>query len=357
MIFSTIHVMIMNMKQLDLRTLTFDAKAELRRLCVRLYKQGKNKSTIALELGLRRTTVNAWLVDYAKTGKVVRQEKTRGRPLGHGRFLTPEQESRIQREIVDKTPDQLKLDFALWSAKAVQQLIESLFSVKLVIRTVRYYLHRWGFTPQRPVKRAYEQQPKAVAKWLDETYPLIQQRAQEEKAEIQWGDETGVSNLEHYPRGYAPKGQTPILRLSQSKRERINMVSSITNQGKVRFMIYDEKFTAQVFIRFLEQMIKEATQKVFLILDNLKVHHSKVVKKWLEDKQHQIELFFLPSYSPELNPDEYLNNDLKQQMSNGKPARKKGEIELKIKESMLSIAKQPERVKSYFKHDKVKYAA
>lgn len=345
------------MKNIDLRSLSAESREALRRLSVRRFKAGKSKSDISRELGIRRSTISNWLVAYERTGSIAQPEKKRGRPVGNGRRLTPAQEERIQNDIVEQLPDQLKLPFALWSAEAVRQLVKRYFAINLPIRTMRYYLSRWGFTPQRPVKRAYEQQPKQVKKWLDESYPIIQQRAKEEDAEIHWGDETGLSSLEHYPRGYAPKGQTPVLILSQSKRERVNMISSITNQGKVRFMIYAEKFTAQVFIRFMKQLIKGSKKKVFLVLDNLRVHHAKIVHKWLKEKQHLIELFFLPSYSPELNPDEYLNCDLKAKISTDKPTKEKGDMKIKLHKHMRSIQAQPERVKSYFKHHKIAYAA
>ncbi len=286
------------MEIIDLRTLSPETRAELRRVAVRSYKTGKSKSALSRELGIRRSTISNWLLTYEQTGSISQQEKKRGRPIGDGRSLTSEQEAQIQKDIVEQLPDQLKLSFALWSAEAVKQLIKQYFAINMPIRTVRLYLNRWGFTPQRPVKRAYEQQPKEVKKWLNESYPLLQERANKEDAQIHWGDETGLSSLEHYPRGYSPKGQTPVLILSQSKRERVNMISSITNQGKVRFMIYDDKFTAQVFIKFIKQLTKNATKKVFLILDNLRVHHAKLVKAYLKDKQDKIELFFLPSYSP-----------------------------------------------------------
>jgi len=319
------------MKNIDLRTLTPEARKELRRVSLRLYRKGKNKTTIASELGLRRGTINKWLLHYEQTGKLPSQEKKRGRPNGIGRSLTPEQETRIQQDIIDQTPDQLKLSFALWSAEAVKQLIKKYFLINMPIRTVRSYLSRWGFTPQRPLKRAYEQQPAQVKKWLDETYPALQLRAKQENAEIHWGDETGLSSLEHYPRGYAPRGQTPVLTLSQAQRERINMISTVTNQGQVRFMLYEERFTAQVFIRFMKQL--------------------------LADKRDKIELFFLPSYSPELNPDEYLNCDLKAKISTDRPTRKKGDMKAKMLKHMRSIQSQSKRVKQYFKHQKIAYAA
>ena len=192
--------------------------------------------------------------------------------------------------------------------------------VELPLRTITDYLKRWGFTPQKPAKRAYEQNPKAVQQWLDSAYPEIVARAKQEKAEIHWGDETGVQSDAYNTKGFSPKGKTPVIRLN-AKKSSLNMVSAITNQGKVRFMLYQETMTTQVFIKFLSRLVKDAKRKVFLILDNHRVHHSKIVKEWLEQHKGQIELFFLPSYSPELNPDEYLNGNLKQKIRSGMPAR------------------------------------
>lgn len=277
--------------------------------------------------------------------------------MGEGRRLTPEQEARICRDIVDKTPDQLKLRFALWNAQAVRTLIQTYFLIKLPVRTVRLYLTRWGFTPQRPLKRAFEQQPEAVQQWLQTDYPAIAARAKAEGAEICWGDETAVSSVEHYPRGYAPKGQTPVLVLSQAKRERINLISAITHQGTLRFMMYRETLTADVLIQFPGRLIRDSRRKVFLILDNLRVHHSRKVKAWLEDKTDQIELFFLPSYSPERNPDEYLNADLKARMNQAEPVRHGDHLKRKVLSHLRSIQKQPERIQSYFKAENIRYAA
>lgn len=264
------------MENIDLRTLSAEARKELRRAVVRLYQKGERKCDIAATLGLRRTTVGDWINAYEKLGAVALKEADRGRPAGTGRSLTSEQETRIRRDIVDHTPDQLKMGFALWNAQAVRALVRRYFGVDMPVRTVRSYLNRWGFTPQRPLKRAYEQKPKLVQQWMNEEYPAIAERAKAEGAEIQWGDETAVSSVEHYPRGYAPKGQTPVLVLSQSKRERVNLISSISNQGKVRFMLYQDSFTAQVMIKFLTRLIRDSEKKVFLILDT-QVRHFRAV--------------------------------------------------------------------------------
>src|SRR5690606_35495591 len=285
------------------------------------------------------------------------KEKRRGRALGTGRQLTEAQEERIRRDIVDKTPDQKKLPFALWNARAVQALIKQYFAHEMPIRTVRLYLKRWGFTPQRPLKRALEQKPEAVKQWLETEYPQIVARSKGEDAEIHRGDETAVSSVEHYPRGYAPKGRTPVLVLSQSKRHRTNLISSITNQGTMRFMVYQDTLKAQTLIRFLERLIKDSNRKVFLILDNLRVHHSRKVRQWLERNVERIEVFFLPSYSPELNPDEYLNADLKARMSAGEPAHRAEQMKKKVLSHLRSLQKQPARIRSYFRAEKVRYAA
>jgi transposase len=215
---------------------------------------------------------------------------------------------------------------------------------------------RWGFTPQKPLKQAYEQRPAEVKHWLDDEYPKIAQRAKEEGAEIHWGDETGVRGDCQHGRGYAPKGKTPVIRLSV-KRSSINMISSITNQGKVRFMIYTDNMNAKRLIKFLKQLMKGADRKIFLILDNLRVHHAKEVKKWLQDYTDKIELFFLPAYSPERNPDEYLNCDLKAGVHSQSPARNTNELKKKVRSHMMKLQKLPARVTKYFKHTKIAYAA
>ena len=238
--------------------------------------------------------------------------------------------------IVDKMPDQHKLSFALWTRKAVQELIEREFGLKLGINTVGDYLRSWGFTPQKPKKLAYEQCPKKVQKWLDEEYPVIKKKAKEENAEIHWGDETGVKNNCNHGRSYAPKGKTPVKK-KMGKRLSLNMISSITNQGKVEFMIYSDSMDADKFITFIRQLIKSSSKKVYLIVDNLRVHHAKIVKAWLEEHKDEVEVFYLPSYSPEMNPDEYLNCDLKQGLSNKRMPKTKEDLTQNVNEHMALL--------------------
>jgi len=194
-------------------------------------------------------------------------------------------------------PDQMKMPFALWTRDAVRLLIKRLYKVDMPIRTVGEYLHRWGLTTQKPVKRANEQNTEAVKKWLDEDYPIIATRAKQQKAEIHWGDETGFQTGANRVRGFAPKGEKPVIRMV-AKKSRVSMISSITNGGKVRFMMYQNAMNAELLIKFMTRLIKGSDRKIFLILGNLRVHHGKIVKQWLEEHKEQAEVFYLPSYSP-----------------------------------------------------------
>jgi len=346
------------MEKNDARRLSAREQELLRRQAIRLHKRGMKFIEIAKVLGVSRNSVSDWCRVYARDGAKSLKAKRRGRSVGDKRLLSPEQETVIRQKICDKTPDQLKLAFALWTRRAVQLLIEDSFGVHVAIRTVGEYLKRWGFTPQKPARVAYEQRPAEVRRWLDEEYPAIAARAKEENAEIHWGDETGVRSDCQHGRSYAPKGRTPTIRLN-AKRASLNMVSCVTNQGKVRFMIYHTTMTAQVLIRFMKQLIKETPRKIFLILDNLRVHHARLVRAWLDrpENRDRIEVFFLPSYSPQLNPDEYLNCDLKAGVHSGPPARNQKALKKKVISHMRKLQKLPDRVASYFRHPKIQYAA
>jgi len=293
----------------DAKSLSAREQEAKRGLAIKLYAEGFTQAKVGELMGVSRETVSRWFRKHRRGGAAALKSKRRGKVLGSGRHLRAEDERHIQQMIIDKRPDQLKMSFALWTRQAVAELIYQELGIEMPIRTVGEYLKRWGMTPQKPLKQAYEQNPKAVQQWLDEAYPQIKAQAKLQNAEIYWGDETGLRSDSQHGRGYAPRGKTPVIALS-AKRSSINMISAITNQGKVRFQLYEGTMDANRFIRFLKGLAKDAKRKVYLILDNLRVHHAKVVKKWLAQNTEKIEVFYLPSYSPELNPDEYLNCDL-----------------------------------------------
>lgn len=344
------------MENIDARKLPDSALEEKRRQAVRLRKTGMTRAAIGEIVGVHADTVGRWLKNYEQEGASALKPKRRGIRVGEARHLTPDQEQRLQRLLVDKMPEQFKLGYALWTREAVQQLIFQETGLRMPIRTVGEYLKRWGLTPQKPARRAYEQRPEVVSAWMRDEFPAIKARAKQENAEIYWGDETGLRNDCQHGRGYAPKGKTPVISLN-AKRESINMISAITNQGKVRFRLFEGGMNADMLIDFMKRLIKDAKRKVYLILDNLRVHHSKPVKAWLAENARKIAVYYLPSYSPELNPDEYLNCDLKAGVHSRTPARSKEQLKQKTITHMRMLQKTPSRVRSYFQHEKIRYAA
>jgi transposase len=344
------------MEKQDFRTISEDARLVIRENAIRLIESGKKKKEVAQIFGVKPGTITDWVKKHKESGRNGLKAKRKGAISEDKKLLSSVHEKQIQKLIIDKMPDQYKLDFGLWTRKAVKELVERELGIVLAINTMGDYLRKWGFTPQKPKKRAYEQNSKAVNTWLETDYPQIKERAKSENAEIQWGDETGVKNACHHGRSYAPKGQTPV-KQSMSKRFSVNMISTVTNQGKVQFMIYTDTMNADRFIQFLQQLIKNSSQKIFLILDNLRVHHSKIVKEWVLENIDKIELFYLPSYSPERNPDEYLNCDLKQGLSDKPSPKNQDKLKENVEGHMNLLVQNQERVKKYFKHESINYAA
>ncbi len=344
------------MEKMDFRTLTSQERYLFRKRAISMINSGTKQKEVALYFGVREATISEWKKAYKLRGNKGLKDKIRGVKSEDKKLLNSKQEKAIQKMIIDTMPDQLKLPYALWTRKAVKELVEREFGIVLAINTMGDYLRSWGYSPQKPKKKAYEQNPKAVQKWLEEEYPAIKNRAKEEDAEIQWGDETGVRNSNQHGRSYSPKGKTPVKK-SMAKRFSVNMISTVTNKGKVQFMIYSDNMNADRLIKFMEQLIKNKKQKIFLILDNLRVHHSKIVKQWVEKNKEKIEIFYLPSYSPEKNPDEYLNCDLKYGLSDKPAPKNKEQLKKNVEDHMNLLINNQQRVKRYFNHKDIKYAA
>lgn len=346
----------MDLKLKDARTLTPSELLDRRKQAILLHKKGETRKRIGEIVGVNRNAVGEWIARWKEGGVNALKVGNPGAPKGSGQTLDKSQQEKIRHCLVEAMPDQLKLPFALWTRAAVRQLIKELFGEEMPIRTVGHYLKQWGYTPQKPVKRAYEGNDKKVKTWLETDYPDLAKRAKAEGGEIHWGDETGISSADQVGRGYAPKGKTPVRR-HKGKPERINMISTVTNQGKVRFMFYKDTMNSQRLISFLRRLVKDSGRKVFLILDNLRVHHSKMVKEWLAGREKEIEIHYLPSYSPDLNPDEYLNCDLKNEMSKRPEKSYPGKLETTARTHMKRLQKLPARVSSYFRAKHIQYAA
>lgn len=340
----------------DFRGLAAATQAELRRRAVAMVEAGHRQEDAAAAVGVTRQVVSGWMRLYREGGDAALDGRKRGRRPGEQKALSAAQEARIKRLITDKCPDQLKLAFALWTREAVAELIARETGIRLSWSAVGNYLRSWGFTAQRPMKRASERREPQIRKWLDVDYPAIARRAKAENAEIQWADETGLSNQANYGKSFAPKGQTPVIKRPAARFSQ-SMISSLTNQGKLRFMVYDGALNAATFLAFLKRLIRDAVRKIFLIVDNLRVHRAKIVTAWVTANTDKIELFYLPPYAPERNPDEFLNNDLKQALARRRTPKDKAGLKSGLTSYMRSLQKRPAKVRAFFQAPTVRYAA
>ena len=339
----------------DLREQSPKQQEEIRLRAVEAVNSGQSQTEVARLFDVSRTSVCKWVNKAKRKGIKSLVSKPRGGKKK--RLISKLQEDKILNLVRDKHPEQLDLPFVLWTREAVQALIKKVSGVQLATRTVGEYLKRWQFTPQKPLKRAYEQDPATAKEWVESVYPEIQEKAKTEDGIIYWEDEMGLRSMHYAGRSYSPKGKTPVIRMS-GKRFGVNMISAISNSGKLAFSLYEARFTSVVFLNFLKRLIQHSNgRKVFLIVDGHPVHRAKVIQAWLKENKFAIEMFFMPGYSPELNPDELLNQEIKSTVFSKKRPRGKEELKALLESKLYSIQRQPEKITTYFKGPYTQYAA
>jgi transposase len=345
------------MEARDFRSIGRAAQEELRRRALFLVeRQGLSQGRAAQLVGVHRQTVNTWVKRYRERGEEGVLDGRRVSPRrGKGR-LTAAEADKVRAWVVEQAPDQLGLPFALWTSRAVRELIERRFAKRLGLTAVQAYLRRWGMTPQKPLVRARQRRPAAIQAWLERDYPAIARRARAAKAVIYWGDETGLSNQDQVGRSWAPRGRTPVV-VRTAERVTRSLIAAVSNRGLMRFMLYEGALNADLFLAFLRRLIRDAGRKVVLIVDNLKVHKAGKVTAWVESHAHEIELVYLPSYAPDHNPSEHLNNDLKQRLRQRPQPDSKDGLIRNTRSVLRTIQRSPERVRAYFRPEPVRYAA
>jgi transposase len=307
--------------------------------------------------GVHHNAVNRWIKRYREDGWAGLSEQRRGRRPGEQAALSQSQQQEVIALVRDSTPDQLGLAGFLWTRDAVAELITRRYGLGLARTTVGGYLRGWGFSPQRPQRRALEQNPAAVRRWLAETYPAIRARAKREGGVVLWLDEMGVRSDAAAGRSWAPVGQTPVIK-GTGKRFRVNMISAVSNAGMLRFRLFTGSFTGAVFIEFLRRLLRDCQgRKVHLIVDGHPVHRSKLVSAWVGRHADRIELHFLPGYSPELNPVELLNHDVKANAAGRRRPRSASELRAEVHGYLRRRQRNPEVLIRFFQHPATRYAA
>lgn len=278
----------------NFRTLPKEVRADRRRQAFKMLDKGYNKYDVAEFSETHYKTIEDWIKRRKEYEKNNYHGLKRGNPQDQS-FLKQKQQKEILRIIKESTPDKEMISSFLWSRKAIKEYIQKKYKIKLSYQRISDYTKRWGLSSQRPAKQASEQNPEKIRVWLEETYPKIQKEAKKQKAEIHWADETNLNINTNYQKTYAPKGKTPVAKMPARKTS-YSMISSITNQGKLRYMVYKGGMNAILFKTFLKRLVKDVNQekskKIFLILDNLKVHHAKIIQKWQKENSDKIEIFF-----------------------------------------------------------------
>jgi transposase len=349
------------MNKLDGRSLSEESLELLRRQAHRLRQDKHTWGEIASIVGVHLSTVMSWARRF-DIGSALHSPQVasaqRGRRFGQARTLELADEVRLREIIVEGRPSCLGLPYALWSRTAMQEAVKVKFGLDMPIRTVGEYFRRWHFTPQRPAKHALEQRPEQVRQWLEVDYPAIVKRAKAEGAQVHWADETAVRQDTAWVRGYAPVGHTPLLEHAAKRaRPAITMISALSNQGLLRFGFHDGAINAERFVGFMADLVHDTPAKVFLLVDRLPAHRAVKVQDWLAQHKDRMELFYLPPYSPQMNPDEWLNRDLKTELRTRPAATDHDTLKAIAQRFMHTLVSTPQRIMNYFHNQHIAYAS
>ena len=346
-------------KILNLKIATKAARARIREKARQEFLAGSTVYAAARKLQVTPQTMSNWFRQFRENKGRMYTEKRRGPAPGHDGKLDTEQRKQLAKVLEDKTPDQLKFDFALWSSKAIREYVKDFFHVDISRRTARRYMNSLGFTYKCPERRFREQSPAAVARWLDKEYPAIKAEAQKCGAKIMWGDETSNQAGGCRMRGYSPCGAPGVMRAPDPRSIRRSSISAVGNRGDLVFMFFEGAMNMETFKDFCGRLIDEFPQPVFLIVDNLRVHHANDLQEWFAQMREErgFRIFYLPSYSPELNPDEYFNRDIKACLAEQRIPRSGEELGDAIQKHVDRRRKDPEAIRRVFEKEEVRYAA
>jgi transposase len=332
--------------RIDGRTLSHEMSEHIRLMALRRVREGERASDVMRSYGLCRTTIYRWLRAAKRGGEAALRSRTAPGPTPK---LSSRQKRQVLRWINGKDPRQYGFDFGLWTRKIVQALIDEKFGITIGLTAVGRLLAELGITPQKPLRRAYERDPQAIARWLEEDYPRLGQRARKRGAKIFFLDEVGLRSDSVLGRTWAPKGQTPEVQTS-GQRQAVNA------RGEFWFTVYTERLTKERFVQLLTSFLRGRRVPVFLVVDGHPAHRAKFVAEYVQSLQGRLELHFLPGYAPELNPDEFVWNHLKTQGVSKKPLRQGESLRARVPQDLEGLQRTPALIRSFFRAPSVAYA-
>jgi transposase len=337
--------------KMDGRKRSQSAQQAIREIAVVRVMEGERVEAVAESLGVSRSAVFAWVKKVRKYG--IESLASRKR-TGRRRTLHAEQEAQVREWIQGKDPRQYGFDFGLWTRRIVAELVLESFGVELSLVSIGRMLHRLGISPQKPLARAYERDPEAIRRWVEEQYPELKQRARKERATIFFLDEAGFRSDEPRGRTWGVRGQTPVVQTS-GRRQRVSAISAVTADGKFWWDTFVGSLTADRFIGFLQAFMKGRRRKVFLVLDSHPAHRAKKTLKFVESLGDRLELHFLPGYAPELNPDEWVWQHVKTNGIRATPLKEDESLLQRVRADLRKLARFPHLLRSMFKAPPLQY--
>ena len=339
-------------RETDGRAIDHQTLEVLRMQAIKAVGRGQSVKDVAAAYGLNTRTIYRWLSQFAGGGqKALHAKPIPGRPPK----VTPDEMRWIARAVRDECPQQFKFPYGLWTLSLIGKLIERQFGKSLSLASVSRIMKLLGFSAQKPLYEAWQQDPVLVQKWETETYPEIRAEARRVGASIYFADEAGIRSDYHTGTTWAPVGETPVVKVT-GRRFSLNMISAVSPRGEFRFMLHEGTVTAAVFKRFLQRLLVGAKRPIFLIVDGHPTHKAKLVKSFVESTDGQLKLFFLPPYSPHLNPDETVWAHVKREVAKS-GVEDNDQLKRLALAALRRIQKLPALVRSFFQQPECQYAA
>jgi transposase len=337
--------------RIDGRTLTHEASEAIRIMAVRRVQEGERPSAVIQSFGLCRTTVYKWLRAAARGGEAALVAR---KAPGPAFKLRPRQKQQVRTWICGKDPRQYGFDFGLWTRRIVVELIQQKMKITLSVTSVGRLLAELQITPQKPLRRAYERDPAAIERWKREEYPALVKHAQHRGADIFFLDEAGLRSDAALQRTWGARGQTPVVQTS-GQRQSINAISAVNLLGAFWYNVYDGKLNKESFVQFLKDFLRSRRRPVFLVLDRHPAHIAKLVAEYVQSLNGRLELHFLPGYAPDLNPDEFVWNHLRQKGVSKTPLQRAESLRARVTADLAAIRADPPLVRSFFRAPSVSY--
>lgn len=339
--------------KIDGRKISRKELENIRIKTVKRVQSGETPTEVAKDMGLGTNRVFEYLARYRSGGwDALKARRATGRP----KKITAKQIKWLYKVITEKDPTQLKFPFALWTRGLIQKALKQKWNLNLSLPSIGRLLKQLGLSWQKPLKKAYQQDPEKVRKWLKNQFPYIKRKAKESGASIYFSDESGLRSDHQSGKTWAPIGETPTVKVT-GQRFSLNVISAISNRGDIKFKLIEGRFTAKVFVDFCKQLIKDVKRKIFLIVDGHPAHKAKMVSKFIQSTKGQLSLYFLPPYSPDLNPDEFVWNDIKNNSIKRKHIHTKDDLKSAAISRLRHLQKKPDKVRSFFLAETTKYAA